>query len=225
MLSIHAIARLVVATCLLGSVCTQLSADDWPQWRGALRDGVWRETGLTNDLPEGQIPLEWSIPLGAGYAGPTVAEGRVYVMDRATSEDGSTQNERVLCVSSKDGQKIDRHKRWQVLVLAAQTKRNPRTKGRSYKVGRATMQKQCRWAVSNTLGVHRMNHAHLIDMLGHLGKQIGDPTTCLTVLLESPRRLHNAMRAGSLSGLGQYTVVIKRQRLAVALSEKRFVVE
>ncbi len=48
-------------------------------------------------------------PLGAGYAGPTVADGRVYVMDRATSADGATQNERVLCVSSKDGTTLWEH--------------------------------------------------------------------------------------------------------------------
>ena len=28
-------------------ICTSiLRADDWPQWRGPKRDGVWRETGI-----------------------------------------------------------------------------------------------------------------------------------------------------------------------------------
>ncbi len=85
------------------------TADDWPQWRGPQRDGVWRETGLVESLPDGQLPLDWSIPLGSGYAGPTVAGGRVYVMDRTASDDGSLQNERILCVSSKDGSKIWEH--------------------------------------------------------------------------------------------------------------------
>ena len=38
------------ATCgllvLLLSLATSAQADDWPQWRGPKRDGVWRETGL-----------------------------------------------------------------------------------------------------------------------------------------------------------------------------------
>ena len=31
-----------------------LFADDWPQWRGVNRDGVWRETGVIEkfDAPE-----------------------------------------------------------------------------------------------------------------------------------------------------------------------------
>ena len=35
-------------------------ADDWPQWRGPQRDGVWREDGIVKQLPEGQIPITWS---------------------------------------------------------------------------------------------------------------------------------------------------------------------
>jgi hypothetical protein len=37
-----AIAFLVVATPAV--------ADDWPQWRGPQRDGVWRETGLVESF-------------------------------------------------------------------------------------------------------------------------------------------------------------------------------
>ena len=29
------------------------TADDWPQWLGPKRDGVWRETGLLEKFPAG----------------------------------------------------------------------------------------------------------------------------------------------------------------------------
>lgn len=106
------VARTVLGFLAFTAVILLLTdgrADDWPQWRGPQRDGRWNETGITDQLPDGQLPLEWSIPLGAGYAGPTVAGGRVYVMDRETSADGATQNERILCVSSKDGQTLWKH--------------------------------------------------------------------------------------------------------------------
>ncbi len=79
----------------------QLSqADDWPQWRGTQRDGVWRETGIVEELPDGQIPITWSVEIGTGYSGPTVADGRVYVMDRQVDD---RQLERVLCFDAETG--------------------------------------------------------------------------------------------------------------------------
>ncbi len=81
-------------------------ADDWPQWRGGDRDGVWHETGLVDELPEGQLPIDWSVEIGAGYTGPTVADGRVYVMDRQVAE---AQLERILCFDSVTGKLLWKH--------------------------------------------------------------------------------------------------------------------
>jgi len=53
--------------------------DDWPQWLGPQRDGVWRETGILEKLPSDGPPIRWRTPIAAGYAGPAVADGRVYV--------------------------------------------------------------------------------------------------------------------------------------------------
>jgi outer membrane protein assembly factor BamB len=70
---------------------------DWPDWRGARRDGVWRETGILERFAGEQIPRRWSVPIGPGYSGPTVAAGRVYVMDRPKDK------ERILCLDWKSG--------------------------------------------------------------------------------------------------------------------------
>jgi len=58
------------------------TADDWPQWGGPKRDLVWRETGIVKTLPtKGLLPRVWSTPIGEGYSGPAVADGRVYITD------------------------------------------------------------------------------------------------------------------------------------------------
>jgi outer membrane protein assembly factor BamB len=75
---------------------------DWPQWRGTERDGIWRETGTVEKLAGPTIPLRWTVPVGAGYGGPTVAAGRVYVMDYVKE----TSSERVLCLDWRTGAKL-----------------------------------------------------------------------------------------------------------------------
>lgn len=75
------------------------AADDWPGWGGPKRDLVWRETGIVDKLPSGVLPRVWSTPIAEGYAGPAVAEGRVYVTDRQHEK----QNERVLCLDAASG--------------------------------------------------------------------------------------------------------------------------
>ena len=89
-------------------------ADDWPQWLGPQRDGVWREAGLLERFPVDGPPVRWRVPISAGYSGPAVSGGRVFVMDRqlsgkANSPDNAFSrgripgNERVLCLNESDG--------------------------------------------------------------------------------------------------------------------------
>ncbi|MCH2210810.1 MAG: PQQ-like beta-propeller repeat protein [Fuerstiella sp.] len=81
-------------------------ADDWPQWGGPQRDGVWRETGIVDRLPEEEVlPRKWSVPVGEGYSGPAVARGRVFLTDRQ-AEQG---HERILCLDAHDGAELWQH--------------------------------------------------------------------------------------------------------------------
>ena len=80
-------------------------ADDWPQWGGPQRDLVWREDGVVDKLPEGELPRVWAVPIGAGYAGPAVADGKVVVTDRLADEN----LERVLCLDADDGEELWKH--------------------------------------------------------------------------------------------------------------------
>lgn len=81
-------------------------ADDWPQWRGPNRDGVWSETGIIGEFPGPQIEPRWRVPISSGYSGPTVAAGRVYVTDRAREPN---EVERVLCFDFETGRKLWTH--------------------------------------------------------------------------------------------------------------------
>ena len=95
-------------------------ADDWPQWLGAERDGVWREAGVAGEFPPGGPTVRWRAKVGGGYAGPAVANGRVYVTDWVAGGDGKPApdasgrrvragKERVLCLRETDGSVIWTH--------------------------------------------------------------------------------------------------------------------
>src|SRR6266704_626213 len=61
--------------------------DDWPQWLGPERDGVWRETGIIEKFPESGPKYRWRAPVAGGYSGPAVADGKVYITDRVLAKD------------------------------------------------------------------------------------------------------------------------------------------
>jgi outer membrane protein assembly factor BamB len=89
-------------------------ADDWPQWLGPQRDGVWRETSIVDKFPEQGPMVRWRGKIGGGYSGPAVANGKVYITDRVLSEgkdnpknpfsrDVVNGKERLLCLEEATG--------------------------------------------------------------------------------------------------------------------------
>src|SRR5258705_329643 len=112
------IRLLAVVAVVLGIVVAR--ADDWPQWLGPQRDGVWRETGIVDKFPTNGLKYRWRVPIGGGYTGPAVANGRVYVMDRQLAK-GATNpsspcgrgeipgSERILCLNEADGKILWQH--------------------------------------------------------------------------------------------------------------------
>ena len=96
---------------LIGSAAR---ADDWPQWFGPRRDGVYREQGVVDKFPAGGPRRLWRAAVGAGYSGPAVAGGRVYLTDRHLHQGAQNPRnpferrkipgvERVLCLDARDG--------------------------------------------------------------------------------------------------------------------------
>lgn len=75
-----------VMVCAGLVLCVPAPAD-WSQFQGENRDGTSSETGLLRAWPEGGPKELWTIPLGAGYGGPAVRDGEVYVLDRVEGRD------------------------------------------------------------------------------------------------------------------------------------------
>jgi len=95
------------------SIPSNTFAADWPQWLGPRRDSIWREDGMIQRIPEGGLDVKWRVPVGWGYAGPAVSNGRVYLMDyihksgTVTNSSGSRDRldgvERILCLDAASG--------------------------------------------------------------------------------------------------------------------------
>jgi outer membrane protein assembly factor BamB len=111
-----------LAFTMLSALCAR--ADDWPQYMGPTRDGVWHETGIIDKFPEGGPKVRWRVPVNSGYSGPAVVGGKVFVMDRVLAEGaknhdesmfphrapkGIPGSERVLCFNAADGKQLWKH--------------------------------------------------------------------------------------------------------------------
>ncbi len=78
--------RLGISMLLGGLLAVSAGAKDWTQWRGGDRLGVWHDEGILETFPEDGLEVVWRSPIGAGYAGPAVAAGRVFVLDWEKTE-------------------------------------------------------------------------------------------------------------------------------------------
>jgi outer membrane protein assembly factor BamB len=78
----------------------------WPQFRGPNRDAISTEaTPLARSWAQGQPRELWSIDVGEGFAGPTILNGRVYLMDY----DRDHKQDALRCLSLADGREIWRY--------------------------------------------------------------------------------------------------------------------
>ena len=111
-----------LAIALTLALTPALRADDWPQWLGPKRDGVWRESGVVETFPKDGPKELWRVPAGVGYAGPAVTQGKVFVIDLVPTDpsqvptDGFAKNarvpgsERILCLDQKTGKTVWEHR-------------------------------------------------------------------------------------------------------------------
>lgn len=95
-------------------------ADDWPQWMGPERDGVWRESGIVAKLPSNGPVVLWRTNVNRGYCGPAVVGSRLFMMDRQQGKPPERKpgeralpvipgNERVLCLDANTGARLWEH--------------------------------------------------------------------------------------------------------------------
>ena len=94
-------------------------ANDWPSWMGARAAGIWSETGIIERFEESGAKVLWRQPIGGGYAGPSIAGGKIFIMNRTADEGegGSVENdirkrgeiaggERIQCLDASTGETI-----------------------------------------------------------------------------------------------------------------------
>ena len=104
-------------TAWAGNLSSTVRADDWPQWLGQHRDGVWREKGIVDRFPSSVPVYRWKAPIGGGYAGPAVVGDRVFVSDRTLAAGASNPasafnrnqvdgKEGITCLDDKTGKVI-----------------------------------------------------------------------------------------------------------------------
>ena len=90
---------LVMSALLYGGILTAI-ATEWPQWRGPNRDGVSGEVGLLKEWSPNGPKVLWKVPLGEGFSGISVSQGRVYTMFSEGND------EFVVCLNATDGGEI-----------------------------------------------------------------------------------------------------------------------
>ena len=94
----------ILTLFLIASIFSLSSfSQEWPDWRGENRNGTWNETGIVEKFSAPVLAPKWTISIGPGYTGPTVANGKVYLMDR---QEDPEEMERVLCFDAETGNQV-----------------------------------------------------------------------------------------------------------------------
>ena len=104
-----------------------LRGEDWPYHRGRENLGVWNETGIVEKLPAEGLGsrVRWRTPIRAGYSGPAVADGRVFVTDFVwTTRPRGT--ERAVALDEKTGKILWTHE-WETNYTGVSYNRGPRS--------------------------------------------------------------------------------------------------
>ena len=111
--------RLLCLAIIVVCPMPRMMAADWPEWLGPGRKSIWQETGIIDQIPAAGPAIKWRVPIGSGYSGPAVANGKVFVMDFSPASGKSTLDfnnrdrvrgkERVLCLSAETGKTLWAH--------------------------------------------------------------------------------------------------------------------
>jgi len=75
------IVRLVIIISVLLAANSNF-ASDWPQYLGPDKNSKSSEKGLLRSWPEKGPEILWTVPVGEGFGGPVVKDGKVYMLDR-----------------------------------------------------------------------------------------------------------------------------------------------
>jgi outer membrane protein assembly factor BamB len=81
--------RTIISTILLaGLISATAYASDWAQFRGPNANGISTETGISKDWNSNPPKMLWKTAMtDDGYAGPSVAGGKVFIIDHKGQQD------------------------------------------------------------------------------------------------------------------------------------------
>ena len=77
-----ATALALLPSLLVLTLGAQTVAADWPQYLGPQRDGVYRGPALADTWVSSGPKVVWTKPVGQGFSGPVVADGRLILFHR-----------------------------------------------------------------------------------------------------------------------------------------------
>jgi outer membrane protein assembly factor BamB len=81
-------ARLLLVLATIAVLATAALAEDWPGYRGPAGNGIAPDEGINKDWAQKPPKLLWKVPMGDdGYAGPCVADGKLFIVDHSGSDD------------------------------------------------------------------------------------------------------------------------------------------
>jgi len=80
--------RFTILVALVAILSLTALAGDWGYFRGPNADGISRETGINKDWAAKPPAMLWKIPMNdQGFAGPSVAAGKVFIIDHQNDRD------------------------------------------------------------------------------------------------------------------------------------------
>ncbi len=97
MLMRRLMAFAALTSCVVSSAWSATANADWPQYRGANRDGISTEKINFGANPPEQV---WKASVGTGYTSMAIANGMVYVSGNKNNEDT------LFCLDEKTGKTI-----------------------------------------------------------------------------------------------------------------------
>jgi len=108
------LSRIVMLGCVILIGASSVFAQDWPQWRGANRDGKVTGFKAPQEWPK-ELKLRWKETVGSGDATPALVGDKLYVFTRQGDDEVTT----CLDAASGKGQWTDKYAAQAVTGAAA----------------------------------------------------------------------------------------------------------
>lgn len=101
-MSVNANRCIVVIPLLLCSLSI-VNGEDWPIWRGPLKNGVSAEKSWQHNWPSVGPTVRWKANVGIGFSSVTVADGRLFTIGNSDNQDT------VTCLEAQTGKVLWKH--------------------------------------------------------------------------------------------------------------------